>query len=586
MIHVEELSYGFPAKELFDEVSFDIEEGRHCALIGSNGTGKTTLVDILMHKDDYLYDGTITLADNCRIGYASQFTIRDKVQDCTVAEFLAERFHEVQQQIVDVCEEMATAEDLEEVYERYQMLLDLNEAMDGDNYESRIQKELFIAGMTDIADVKLASISGGEYKVLQIMKEMLFAPNILVLDEPDAFLDFANLSNLCRLINAYEGTLLAVTHNRYLLNHCFDTILHLEDKDIQQFDGNYTEYRCAQYREKLKIKEQSMLEEEEIEHQQALVDSLRKRATEMVNPVIGRTVNAKQTYLNRLRDRHIKAPFIEFREPRIRFPEIVKADDSEAVQPAEPKAVLSIKNYQIEYDRNVLDAVDFDLLEGETVAIVGANGTGKTTLIRDIVNNNHPSIHINPDTEYACFSQILEENLDENKTVFDVMYDEGFYNETLIRNYLNEYCLGELDLKQPVCHLSTGEQNLLQVAIIANSGAELLIMDEPTSHLDVFAQLALEKAIDAYEGTVLMISHDFYLVANCADYVLLIEDNSIRRMRNRTFRKMVYDKYFEQKYLELDRKRQEVETRISEAYRAENLKAAEKYCDQLEELSK
>lgn len=600
MIHVEELSYGFPSKDLFEEVSFDIEEGRHCALIGSNGTGKTTLVDILMHPDDYLYDGKITLAENCRIGYASQFTVRDKVQDCTVFEFLAQRFHDVQKEIVDICEEMSTSEDLDEAFGRYQALLDLNEAIDGDNYESKIHKQLFIAGMTEIADVKLADISGGEYKILQILKEMLLAPNVLVLDEPDAFLDFSNLSHLCKLINAYEGTLLAVTHNRYLLNHCFDTILHLEDKDIQQFDGNYTEYRCAQYREKLKLKERSMIEEAEIEHQQALVDSLRKRATEMVNPVIGRTVNAKQSYLNRLRDRHIKAPFIEFREPHITLPVIEKpsavqidavAEDGTPLcgmpdrAAFEPKPVLSIRDYRIEYDKNVLEVVDFDLMDGEKVAIVGANGTGKTSLIRDIIQNKNEAITIADGVKYACLSQVLSENFDENRSVLDILSDVGYYNETLVKDYLKEYCLTEIDVRQPVKNLSTGEQNLFQIAYIATTDAELLILDEPTSHLDVFAQLALEKAIAAYQGTILMISHDFYLVANCADYVLLIEDNSIRRQRNRSFRKMVYDKYFEQKYIEIDRKRQETENKIIEAYKNENLTAVDKFCTQLEELS-
>lgn len=580
MIQVTDLTFGYPAKDLFDEVSFTIDEGKHCALIGTNGTGKTTLVDILMHSEEYLYDGKITFGENCRIGYASQFTIRDKSQDITVFEFLSERFLDVQQQIIDACEEMAIAEDMDSAFEKYQKLLDLNESMDGDNYESNIKKQLGIAGMDDIADVKLASVSGGEYKVLQIMKEMLLTPNLLVLDEPDAFLDFGNLSNLCKIINSYEGTLLTVTHNRYLLNHCFDTILHLEDKDVQQFDGNYTEYRSAQYREKLELKRQSMLEEAEIEHQQELVDRLRKKATELVNPTTGRSVNAKQTYLDRLRERHIKAPFIEFKEPRIELPVV------EVAEYTEPQVVLSIKGYQVEYDKNVLDAVDFDILAGETVAIVGTNGTGKTTLIRDIMQNNHDAITIAEGVKYACLSQVLAETLDVSKTVFDVMQDAGFNNDNIIRYHLGKYSLGEIDLHQQISQLSTGEQNLLQIALIANSDAEFLVLDEPTSHLDVFAQVALEKAIAAYKGTILMVSHDFYLVANCADYVLFVENNSIRRMRNRTFRKMVYNKYFDQKYLEIDRKKQEVEAKISEFYQREDLKAVEKCCDQLEELGR
>lgn len=126
---------------------------------------------------------------------------------------------------------------------------------------------------------------------------------------------------------------------------------------------------------------------------------------------------------------------------------------------------------------------------------------------------------------------------------------------------------------------------MLQIARLANSDVQLLILDEPTSHLDIYAQVALEKAIADYKGAVLMVTHDFYLAANCADYVLYVEDHTVRRMRTRTFRKMVYDKYFDQKYLEIDKKKQEIEKNITSAFKKNDLAAVEKLCRQLEELS-
>ena len=173
--------------------------------------------------------------------------------------------------------------------------------MDGDNYESTIRRQLHLAGMENLADAKLSEISGGEYKLLQIMREMLLAPNLLILDEPDVFLDFANLNSLCSLIRAYKGTLLAVTHNRYLLSHCFDQILHLENGDLQVFDGTYSQYRCAVLREKLRLSVQRAEEQDEIARTQEMVDILRRRATLMVNPVIGRSVNAKPVSYTHLR---------------------------------------------------------------------------------------------------------------------------------------------------------------------------------------------------------------------------------------------------------------------------------------------
>ena len=140
-------------------------------------------------------------------------------------------------------------------------------------------------------------------------------------------------------------------------------------------------------------------------------------------------------------------------------------------------------------------------------------------------------------------------------------------------------------MDQRVGQLSGGEQNLLQIALVANSDAEFLILDEPTSHLDIYAQLALEKAVSEYKGTVLMVSHDFYLVAGCADYVLFVEDHTIRRMRIRNFRRKAYDKYFDQKYLETDKKRQELETHITSAFKRNDFAAVDKLCLELEGLS-
>ena len=578
MIQVEQLSFGFTAKDLYKDISFTLEAGQHCALIGSNGTGKSTLAEILIHPEDYLYDGKIVRDENCRIGYASQFSVGDKFQDRTVFEFLSERFTSLQTDIETVCAAMTEAEDLDALYEQYQQLLDQNEAMDGDHYESKIRKSLAVAGMSDLAETKLADISGGEYKMLQIMREMLLAPNLLVLDEPDVFLDFGNLGGLAQLINEYEGTMLVITHDRYLLNHCFNKILHLENGDLQEFDGTYSEYRCSILREKLALKLQNIEEQEEIARTQELVDILRKRATEKVNPVIGRSVNAKQSQLDRLVARQIKAPFIEIREPEIVLPEVNMGE------PAEKKPVLTITDYQVSFEEDLLENVSFQIFAGEKAALIGANGTGKTTLIRDILQNDHPAIHIDENTKYACLSQLQEEGLDEEKTVFETLQDGGFATREDVRHCLAQYCLQEECMEQKVSKLSGGEKNMLQIALLAASDAQLLILDEPTSHLDLYAQTALEKAIADYEGTVLMVTHDFYLAAGCADYILLVEDHTVRRMRTRKFRKMVYDKYFDSAYLETDRKKQELEASITAAFKKNDLAAVDKLCGQLEEL--
>lgn len=576
MIQVKKLSFDFPAKVLYKEVSFSLEMGQHCAFIGSNGSGKSTLVDMIINPDKYMYDGKIIKDESCRIGYASQFAVRDKEQEQTVFEYLSEKFVKNQNATVAICEEMAVAENVESLFEKYQALLDEFVSMDGDNYISNIQKQLYLAGMRELEETKLSELSGGEYKLLQIMKEMLLSQNLLVLDEPDVFLDFGNLNRLCKLINGYKGTLLAITHNRYLLNHCFNKILHLEDGDIQEYDGSYSEYRCSQLKEKLKLKQQSIEEQEEIYRTEKMVDALRIRATIVANPTLGNAVNAKQTQLDRLLARQIKEPFIELREPLIEFKPVEVKDDY---------TVLSVTDYSVSFDDVLLENISFELKSGEKVAIVGPNGTGKTTLIKDILKNNHPSIKIDENINYACLSQLTDENIDETKTVFEVMENLGFETKESISGYLEKFCLEGDALKQKVGQLSGGEKNLLKIAMIANTNAELLILDEPTSHLDIYVQMAVEKAISEYNGAVLMISHDFYLIANCADHVLLVEDKTLKRMRTRTFRKMVYDKYFNKEYLEIDKKKQELEAKITLAFKMNELMKVEKLCNQLEEIS-
>ena len=214
MINAEKLTFGFSSTILFQDISFNLEENCHCALIGSNGTGKTTLMNLIREPDRYIFDGKITLDGVGRIGYVSQFAIREGDQSVTVYDYLCQDFQALEQAINDACMEMESAEDFDAVMERYQNLLDESDAMDADNYEVNILKQLTLAELEDKASLELEKLSGGELKLVQIIRQMLRRPGLLIMDEPDVFLDFENLNGLRDLINAYKGTLLVVTHSR------------------------------------------------------------------------------------------------------------------------------------------------------------------------------------------------------------------------------------------------------------------------------------------------------------------------------------------------------------------------------------
>ena len=227
MIKAEKLTFGFSGTYLFRDISFTLEENRHCAMIGSNGTGKTTLMNLFREPGQFIFDGRLTLEGAGRIGYVSQFAIREGDQSVTVFDYLCQDFLDLEQAIGDICMQMESAEDIDALMARYQQLLDESDAMDADNYEVNIRKQLKLAELEGKESLALENLSGGELKLVQVIRQMLRRPGLLIMDEPDVFLDFENLNGLRDLINAYKGTLLVVTHSRYLLAHCFDRIWHL-----------------------------------------------------------------------------------------------------------------------------------------------------------------------------------------------------------------------------------------------------------------------------------------------------------------------------------------------------------------------
>ena len=601
MIKAEKLSYSFPQKDLYNKISFTLEDDVHCAFIGTNGTGKSTLVDMILHPDNYLYDGRLIVDVPGRIGYVSQFYSLDEEKEVTVFDYLSEEFVRLQNEINTICDEMATADELDELMDRYQNVMDQFQAIDGDFYESNIRKQLKIANLKDYENHLLTNLSGGGFKLIQVIREMMISPKFIIMDEPDVFLDFEHLNALKNLINSHKGTLLVITHNRYLLNHCFNKILHLENAELQEFDGTYVDYNFALLEMKIEQQELAAADMEEIERNRKIVERLRNEATKVDSATKGRSLKARVSLLERLEARKTKSPFVDIKQPQIELHTSAKSSDDvqgdvsgqtdadettseERTEQNHEKVILEVENYSVAFDRQIMEEVTFSMEAGEKVAIVGPNGTGKTTILRDIYKNNNPAIKLDPDLKAAYLSQMHGEVFDERETVLKNFADAGFETDAEIVRYLETYGFEEELVYNKVENLSGGEKNLLQLAKISRMNADLLLLDEPTSHLDTYSQLALEQAIEKYEGAVLMVSHDFYTVANCMDYVLFVEEKKLRKMSIRKFRKMIYADHFDKNYLELEQRKKEVENRISFALQAGKFEEAKKYCDDLEQI--
>ena len=577
MIKVENLSYSFPQKNLYNNISFTLEEGQHCAFIGTNGSGKSTLIDIIMDPEKYMFDGKLEIDPNCRIGYVRQFQEIDKTKEITVFEYLAEDFIKLQNEITAICTEMETSSDIETLLEKYQEALDAFDAINGDDYENMIDKKLNLIELIKSKDLMISELSGGEFKLIQVIKSMLTNPDLLIMDEPDVFLDFTNLNALKNLINSHKGTTLIITHNRYLLNHCFNKIIHLENMEIQEFDGGYVEYNFSLLQTKIELQELAAADTEEIERNDEIIDRLRELASENAEQFRGKTLRARVKFQERLEKRRIKAPFVEIKEPNIIF---VTANE------IEEKTALKVTDYNLAFDEVLLEDVNFEIKSTDKVALVGSNGTGKTTLFQEIFKNNNPSIEIDKDTKIGYLSQLQGQTLNYSNTIAEEFFDLGFKTYDDIKEYLAGYNFDEELLNQKIGTLSGGEKNLIQLAKLCEVGADLLLLDEPTSHLDTYSQIALEKAIKNYKGAILMVSHDYYTIANCMDYVLLIEDKKIRKININHFKDIIYANHFNKDYLKIEQKKKSVETNIELALRDNNFILAKELSVQLEKLVK
>jgi ATP-binding cassette subfamily F protein 3 len=577
MLKIDNLSYSFPQKDLYNNISFTLEDGQHCAFIGTSGSGKSTLIDIIMDPEKYMFDGKLEIDPKCRIGYVSQFSQLDKTKNTTVFQYIGEDFIKLQNEITSICNEMEVSTNIDILLEKYQQASDAFDSINGNDFESNINKKLNLANLTKHKDLMISELSGGEFKLIQVIKEMLSSPDLMVMDEPDVFLDFEHLISLENLINSHKGAMLIITHNRYLLNHCFNKIIHLENMELQEFDGRFIDYNFSLLQTKIELQELAIADNDELERNEILINKLRFIATNNSDSSKGKALKARVKIQERLENRRIKEPFVDIKQPDINL-----ATDNEI----EETIAIEVNDYSVAFDEVLLENVCFEIKSTDKVAIIGSNGTGKTTLLREIYKNNHPSIKINPDIKVAYLSQFQGEVLNESNTICEEFLDVGFNTYKEVSSYISNYGFDEKIINQKIESLSGGEKNILQLAKVSASKANLLLLDEPTSHLDTYSQIALENAIESYKGAILMISHDYYSIINCMDYVLIIENKTIRKMSMRKFRKMIYTSHFDRDYLEIEQKKKSVETKIELALKDTDFELAKILSTELEELIK
>ena len=503
---------------ILDSVTCDLFSGAKLGLIGRNGSGKSTLLRILIGADEE-FEGSVVRSDSVRIGYVPQMV--DPSEE-VVADYLMGMYHELSKRL-RIAEErlsLAPPEELNGAMRRYQTVRDEYDAAGIDEIAVHRDRLLTDFGMEALVDHKIKTLSGGEKNMLSLIRIAIGAPDLLVLDEPGNHLDFVGLERLESFLSGYDGAVLIVSHNRYLLDRVADTILELESGSVSTYKGNYSRYRLEKLRRLTSAQADYAANQKKLARLEGVVARFAEFAKSTADPAWGRRLRARRTQLEHARREAVDRPLLDR--------SVITADLSSGGSKADIAIKVSDYSKRIG-DRLLFDEVDFSVRSGEHVGLIGPNGCGKTTLLGDIVargNWNDRTIRIGPSMRVGYCAQ-HQEVFSPDQKILDVFRSLAALTKHQVYSILRRYLFDWPDLDKFVRDLSGGELNRLQIARAQTINANLLILDEPTNHLDIAAREAVEDALDDFDGTIFVVSHDRYFLDKVADRLLVIEEAKI-----------------------------------------------------------
>ena len=509
-------SYGI--NNILEKISFTIQEKEKVAIIGTNGAGKTTLFKIITNeiKAD---EGDIFLKKNINIGYLSQnFKIN---KDITIYDEIISVFKniiEIENNIRNMEKQMSKIpkDELSKFMEKYSNLSNEFEKLEGYSYKSRIKGVLSGLGFNEKDYNKnLNKLSGGEKTRINLGKLLLTKPDILLLDEPTNHLDINSIMWLEEFLRSYTKTVLIISHDRYFIDKIANKVIEIENRKSTIYNGNYTYYtKQKEINNEIYIK-QYINQQKEIKHQEEVINTLR-------------SFNREKS-IKRAESREKMLEKIEKIEKPKNSPKKIKLILKPRI--ISGKDVLNIENLSKSFNEKILfKNLYINIRRGEKIALIGDNGTGKSTLFKIILNeikSDTGEIKIGTNVNIGYYDQ-EHQNLNESKTIFEEISDTyPNMNNTEIRNTLASFSFIGDDIFKKINSLSGGEKGRLALAKIMLSEANFLILDEPTNHLDMFSKQVLENAVNNYEGTILYISHDRYFINCTAQKIFHINNNTI-----------------------------------------------------------
>lgn len=527
LLTVDGLKKSFGVHDIFQNVSFTLRQGEKVGLVGVNGSGKTTLLRCLLNPD-FADGGSVKFAGELRLGYVEQGF--DDFREETVREFMEHACPD----ILDLREKMrrleeasgrAQGEELQGILDQYARTESRYAHLDGYHYESNIKRVLLGLGYPeDTWQWRADKLSGGQKTRLQLAAALVNSPDLLILDEPTNHLDIVMSEWLEKYLREFRGGVLVISHDRAFLDNVVEEILEMEGGTIHRFKGNYSRYLEQKEIQVLTQTRAYEAQQEYIARQEAYIRRFKAG-------IKSKMARGRQSQLDRLE--RIDAP-VQEEEFELRLPPAAECAEK----------VIMLEHLDVGYPQHrLLQDVDLTLRRGEKVAIIGPNGCGKSTLLKTILQELPPlkgEARVGNRVKIGYFSQSYE-RLDEKQTIMENFLTEYGMTDEQTRWLLGSMMFHGEDVFKVIGTLSGGQKARLVLLKLVLDGANCLLLDEPTNHLDIAAKEAVEAALETFDGTVLLVSHDRYLVNEVAGRIWAVENGHVTDYKGN------YDFYLEER---------------------------------------
>ncbi|MEM9952179.1 MAG: ABC-F family ATP-binding cassette domain-containing protein [Chloroflexota bacterium] len=530
IVHIHHLTVNFAGREIFSDLNWVVGDRDRIGLVGPNGAGKSSLLKVLV-KQVIPDAGQIVTHGDLYIDYLSQDVDLNPIHTLIEAAMvLPPRLAEVEAQLQAVEAKLSDpnvySDDtvLSQVLEQQSDILERYERLNGSHHASQVRKLLSQLGFTpDDYNLPVSALSGGQKKLVGLVQMAVSSPDILLLDEPDNHLDIVGKRNLERFIAGYQGAVIIISHDRYLLDEVATQIAELENGKLTIYHGNYSYYTTERELRRLRQQQQYIAQQKEIKRIEEAIARFEYWASIVIDERHIKQARSRRKMLERM---EANGEIIE------KVQEARTMDFAVAGGARGSKESVRFDSVTMVFDDNpIFMELDFLLRHGERVGLVGPNGAGKSVMMKLMTGDYQPyegRVKIGLSTHIGYYSQEFQ-TLDTwlDKTPLDLIHRNKLGSEGSAVSFLLKMAFDYEQVRQPIRVLSGGERSRLQLALLMLQQPNVLLLDEPTNHLDIASTEVLEQALDDFEGAILCISHDRYFLDNVVDKIIELDNGEL-----------------------------------------------------------